>query len=208
MQVEKARPAASDAQRAQGRPRDPRMEDKVFRAVMSLYAEGGWQSLTFDAVAKRASVGKAALYRRWPGRGELLSDALSLHWFTLAAIDTGTLKGDLKALAHMLFDKLTGAYGHTNFFLQADSRKFEEVGKALAGYRARLIREAMTIVHRGVSRNELPLYINPNLVMDVIVGAIANHVSTTPGPKMEQMKAEAPQYIDQLVAMVTAGQSK
>ena len=66
----------------------------------------------------------------------------------------------------------------------------------------------MTIVHRGVSRDQLPLYINPNLVMDVIVGAISNHIATTPPEKMDLMIADAPQYIDQLVAMVLAGQSK
>lgn len=193
---------------AQGRPRDPNMEDRVFHAAMTLYSTGGWQSLTFDAVSKSANVGKAAIYRRWEDRGDLLIDALDAKWFELASIDTGTLKGDLKALAQMLFNKLTGAYGHTSFFLSADARKFPEVRQATARYRSRLVREAMTIVHRGVSRDQLPLYINPNLVMDVIVGAISNHIATTPPEKMDLMIADAPQYIDQLVALVLAGQSK
>lgn len=194
--------------RAQGRPRDPHLEERVFHAAMQLYASGGWQSLTFDAVARSAGVGKAALYRRWTGRGDLLTDALDAKWFEVSSIDTGTLKGDLQALAEMLFGKMTGEYGHTSFFLQADARKFEEVRSATTQYRNRLVREAMTIVHRGVNRNELPLYINPNLVMDVIVGAISNHLATTPPEKMDQMIAEAPQYIEQLVALVLAGQAK
>ncbi len=200
--------ASSPTNGSQGRPRDPEMETRVFHAAMLLYAEGGWQSLTFDAVARTARVGKAALYRRWAGRGELLISALEANWFDVDSIDTGSLKGDLHALAEMLFEKLTGPYGNTNFFLQADARKFEDVRRATNQYRNRLVREAMTIVHRGVSRDELPLYINPNLVMDVIVGAISNHISTTPEEKMDLMVAEAPQYLDQLVAMVMAGQSK
>ena len=201
--TQKAEPKIS-----QGRPRDPNLEEKVFHTTMLLYSSGGWQYLTFDRVSKEAGVGKAAIYRRWADRGELLSDALDAKWFEVSNIDTGTLKGDLQALAQMLFNKLTGTYGHTSFFLQADSRKFPEVRKATVHYRSRLIREAMTIVHRGVSRDQLPLYINPNLVMDVIVGAISNHIATTPPEKMDLMIADAPQYIDQLVAMVLAGQSK
>ncbi len=193
---------------SQGRPRDPNLEEKVFHTTMLLYSAGGWQYLTFDRVSKEAGVGKAAIYRRWADRAELLTDALDAKWFEVSNIDTGTLKGDLQALAQMLFNKLTGEYGHTNFFLQADARKFPEVRKATVHYRNRLIREAMTIVHRGVSRDQLPLYINPNLVMDVIVGAISNHIATTPPEKMDLMIADAPQYIDQLVAMVLAGQSK
>lgn len=192
----------------QGRPRDPDLEEKVFHTAMTLYSSGGWQSLTFDRISKDASVGKAAIYRRWENRGELLIDALDAKWFAVSNIDTGSLKGDLQALAQMLFDKLTGEYGNTNFFLQADARKFPEVRRATVQYRVRLVREAMTIVHRGVSRDQLPLYINPNLVMDVIVGAISNHIATTPPEKMDVMIADAPQYIDQLVAMVLAGQSK
>lgn len=208
MQGEKPPKSPEKPGRHQGRPRDPFMEEKVFHAAMMLYASGGWQSLTFDAVAKSAGVGKAALYRRWDDRGALLTDALDAKWFEVSSIDTGTLKGDLKALAEMLFRKMTGDYGHTSYFLQADARKFPDVRQATTQYRARLVREAMTIVHRGVSRDELPLYINPNLVMDVIVGAISNHVATTPPEKTDQMLSEAPQYIDQLVALVLAGQSK
>ena len=138
----------------QGRPRDPDLEDKVFHTAMTLYSSGGWQSLTFDRISKDASVGKAAIYRRWENRGELLIDALDAKWFAVSNIDTGSLKGDLQALAQMLFDKLTGEYGNTNFFLQADARKFPEVRRATVQYRVRLVREAMTIVHRGVSRDQ------------------------------------------------------
>ena len=51
-----------------------------------------------DRVAERAGVGKAALYRRWPSKREMLID----RPFTTSAVlppDTGSLRGDILTLA-------------------------------------------------------------------------------------------------------------
>ena len=190
---------------APGRPRDPHLEARVFQTVMTLYAQGGCQSLTFEAVARDAGVGKAALYRRWPSRGALFADALQENWLSLSSTDTGSLRGDLTALAGMLFEKMSGEFGHTNFFLQADARKFPEVAEAITTYRRELIREAKAIVYRAIERRDLPVGSDASLVMDVIVGAIANHISTTPPEKKDQMIADAPEYLERLIALVMKG---
>ena len=196
------------SKQTQGRPRDPNLEARVFHTVMQLYASGGWQSLTFDAVAREAGVGKAALYRRWSSRGELFYDALKVHWFEISSIDTANLEGDLTALARMLFDRMSGPYGHTHFFLQADARKFEDVGRAISAYRGQMINEARAVVHRAIRRGELPEKTDANLIMDVIVGAISNHVTATPPGKKDQMIARAPEYLENLIRLVVQGQMK
>ena len=198
----------SGLKHTQGRPRDPNLEQRVFHTAMQLYAAGGWQSLTFEAVAREAGVGKAALYRRWASRGELFSDALKVHWFEISSIDTGALEGDLSVLARMLFDRMSGPYGHTHFFLQADARKFEDVGRAISAYRGQMIGEARAIVHRAKRRGELSEDTDANLIMDVIVGAIANHVTATPPGKKDQMVARAPDYLENLIRLVLQGQIK
>jgi AcrR family transcriptional regulator len=38
--------------------------------------EGGYRSVTLDAVAERAGVAKTTLYRRWPSKSALLAAAL------------------------------------------------------------------------------------------------------------------------------------
>jgi AcrR family transcriptional regulator len=69
------------------------------RAALELLAESGYDRLTMEAVATRAKAGKATLYRRWPGKAELVVDAIGClknPTRTLGA-DTGSLRGDLRA---------------------------------------------------------------------------------------------------------------
>ncbi|MGW0590086.1 TetR family transcriptional regulator [Streptosporangium sp. NPDC002607] len=48
-----------------GRPPDPDLEARVHAAALDLYGEVGWAGFSLDLVARRARVGKAALYSRW-----------------------------------------------------------------------------------------------------------------------------------------------
>src|ERR1700726_2671458 len=59
-----------------GRPADPGIENRVLTAALTVYGEVGWAGFTLDAVARRAPVGKAALYRRWTTKEDLLLAAL------------------------------------------------------------------------------------------------------------------------------------
>src|SRR5260370_33443705 len=59
-----------------GRPADPGIDNRVLTAALTVYGEVGWAGFTLDAVARRAPVGKAALYRRWPTKEDLLLAAL------------------------------------------------------------------------------------------------------------------------------------
>jgi AcrR family transcriptional regulator len=80
--------AAATTPRAPGRPRSTRVDEAIIQAVLDLLAEGHTvEALTIEAVAARAGVGKATIYRRWSGKEALLVDAVS------------ALKGPLPTLA-------------------------------------------------------------------------------------------------------------
>ena len=81
--------------RPPGRPRDPRADAAILTAVVELLAEVGFGGLTVDAVAHRAGVGKATIYRRWDGKEQLVLDALSTEVQLMATPDTGDLATDL-----------------------------------------------------------------------------------------------------------------
>jgi AcrR family transcriptional regulator len=83
---------------SRGRPRDPDLEERVFDAVIGVYGESGWAGFTLEAVARRARVGREALYRRWVGKAELLAGAVAARAPQLAAVDTGSTTGDLTVL--------------------------------------------------------------------------------------------------------------
>jgi AcrR family transcriptional regulator len=74
-------------------------EQAILDAVRELVVEIGYDRITVDAIAQRARASKATMYRRWPGKAELVADALQR---TAAAEapgvpDSGSLRGDLLA---------------------------------------------------------------------------------------------------------------
>ncbi|MEI4271697.1 TetR/AcrR family transcriptional regulator [Klenkia sp. LSe6-5] len=58
-----------------GRPRDPALDVAIRQAALALLAEGGLEACALDEVARRAGVGKATIYRRWPSKDDLVRDA-------------------------------------------------------------------------------------------------------------------------------------
>ncbi|MEU7591308.1 TetR/AcrR family transcriptional regulator [Micromonospora sp. NPDC049230] len=60
-----------------GRPRSLRADEAIVEAALDLLAEGSTiEALSIEAIAARAGVGKATIYRRWAGKDALLLDAL------------------------------------------------------------------------------------------------------------------------------------
>ncbi len=188
-----------------GRPRDPGLEDRVFDAAIALYAETGWAGFSFEAVARRAGVGKAGLYSRWPTRPDLLRQTLEARWLTPQRFDTGSLKSDLTALARQIFGVLTGPHAGASRWMTVDRANHPGIREATAPYAEAAVRQGRAIVRRAIQRGELPDSVNPGLVMDLVVGAVTNHVGTTPASLRGAMLAKMDDFIGDLVATVLRG---
>ena len=67
---------ASRGPRRPGRPRSERADRAIIDASLSVFAESGTEGLCIEEVAARAGVGKTTIYRRWPGKEDLLLDAI------------------------------------------------------------------------------------------------------------------------------------
>ncbi|MPY61070.1 TetR/AcrR family transcriptional regulator [Streptomyces spongiae] len=77
----------------------PEREAELYRAVLDLLREVGYDALTMDAVATRTRSSKATLYRQWGGKAELVAKAIrSNKPGNIADVDTGSLRGDLHTL--------------------------------------------------------------------------------------------------------------
>ncbi|TQN44216.1 TetR family transcriptional regulator [Blastococcus colisei] len=95
-----------------GRPRDPSRDGVIRAAILRLLADVGYGSLTMDAVASEAGVGKATIYRRWRTKQDLVVDTISdLNRIEAAAVDTGSLEGDLRAMMHKMVAMIDGPSG-------------------------------------------------------------------------------------------------
>ncbi|MFF5056012.1 TetR/AcrR family transcriptional regulator [Micromonospora sp. NPDC000663] len=71
-------------------------DSDLFAVVIDLLREVGFDRMTIDAVAARAHVSKATIYRRWDGKAELVVAALGGRQVAVHnPPDTGSLRGDL-----------------------------------------------------------------------------------------------------------------
>ena len=59
-----------------GRPRDAALDRRIAEASLDVLADNGIAAFTIEAVALRAGVGKATIYRRYAGRDDVLAAAL------------------------------------------------------------------------------------------------------------------------------------
>lgn len=79
-----------------GRPRDRSRDTAIEKAAIELLGEVGYEHVTIEAVALRAHVSKATIYRRWKNKAELMTAAVNHYAFCKSpTIDTGSLRGDL-----------------------------------------------------------------------------------------------------------------
>ncbi|UVJ40548.1 TetR/AcrR family transcriptional regulator [Arthrobacter sp. CJ23] len=65
-----------EADRRPGRPRDTSLETTVLSAAVDLLLERDTRDVTISAITERSGVSRAALYRRWSSREELLAASL------------------------------------------------------------------------------------------------------------------------------------
>jgi AcrR family transcriptional regulator len=144
--------------RSAPRRRGDELLSAIFAATLAELDDHGYTALRMDAVAERAHVSKASLYRRWSGKMSLVVDAASASFPDSGQLaDTGTLRGDLLANLRDIAALLAGATGHALRGVVADAlsdpERAREVRRRTHGRGAQAMR---AIVGRAVARGELP----------------------------------------------------
>jgi AcrR family transcriptional regulator len=136
----------------------------IFAAVLAELGDNGYAGLSMEAVANRARVSKASLYRRWTGKVDLVIDAVSRTFPEPANVeDTGTLRGDLIAHLSEVARLLTGPTGAAlrGLFSDAlsDPARANEIKSRAQGRSARSVQ---VLVERAIARGELgPVELTP-----------------------------------------------
>lgn len=76
------------------------MDDAILSAAWDLLATGGFNAVTYEAVAAAASTSRSVVYRRWASRDELIDAAVYWQYSQekKPVPDTGSLRGDLLEL--------------------------------------------------------------------------------------------------------------
>jgi AcrR family transcriptional regulator len=90
-----------------GRPRSAEADEAIRNATIAEFAERGYDGMRIGAVAERAGVAKTTLYRRFPGKADLVQHALSTQSDEVACPHSDSLEDDLFRLVVRLRDKFT-----------------------------------------------------------------------------------------------------
>ncbi|WP_237774454.1 TetR/AcrR family transcriptional regulator [Actinosynnema sp. ALI-1.44] len=137
------------------RRRGEALEEAILRAAVDELTEVGYTAVSMERIAIRARTSKAALYRRWPGRAELIVDAYTRFAAHQVEVpDTGSLRADVIALLRGIADQATPETLHLFFGLLADAG--EELrdrirGRFVAVNPARMV----AILERAEDRGEV-----------------------------------------------------
>lgn len=160
----------------------------ISRAVVDDLSERGYARVTMDGVAKRAGVGKSALYRRWPSKLQMVLDVTATLSVPLAEVaDTGSLRTDVRASL-----EATAAWLSQPPFatiipdLVAETARSPELAPALAHAIGQPRRDrAQAVIDRAVQRGEIAPGADVELGLDLLAGPlywrlVARHLPLEP----------------------------
>jgi AcrR family transcriptional regulator len=157
--------------KAPGRPRSEKADEAIIEAAIALLAAGqSAAALSMDAVAAKAGVGKATIYRRWPNKEALLIDTVAAMKGPLPELKGESARDDLVALVAANWTNRAKRYGKVTACLLPQYSRDEEMQRV---YRAitEPRREAMrNVLRRGIATGELRADLDIELTMLMISG--------------------------------------
>ncbi|MCP2324339.1 AcrR family transcriptional regulator [Hamadaea flava] len=157
-----------------GRPRDTRVDAAILAATRTLLAEVGYGALTMDLVAGRANVGKAAIYRRYAGKQDLVF-AAAVHGRTLdPPPDSGDLRTDLRWLVGGIARSLSSPETRAALpALLADVTADDDVAdRFMRTFVAEERAYVETILDQARRRGDLRTPVDAEVVHSLVLGAI------------------------------------
>lgn len=147
----------------------------IRNAVMNELAEVGYGRLSIEAVARRAGVGKTAIYRRWSNKLEMVLEIVSdVAGRSVPMPDTGSFAGDLellmmivsRALQHRIASQIIPD-------LMAEAARNPQIAETLQkALRTHQKAVGEKLVGQAVTRGELPTDTDPEVAVDLMLGPL------------------------------------
>jgi AcrR family transcriptional regulator len=166
-------PASAATGRRPGRPRSERAEQAIIEAALELFAEKGPDGLCVEAVAARAGVGKATVYRRWRNKEDLLLAALGSLKSPLPHPDTGSVRDDLIALVTVMSqDAVDPARTRQYTLLLGEGEKYPRLMARYAETVVEPRRDVIrSVLRRGIANGQVRDDLDIEVAMLTLTGA-------------------------------------
>jgi AcrR family transcriptional regulator len=163
--------AADQDRKGPGRPRSARVDEAIVEAVFELLSSGqSADAISIEAVAAKAGVGKATIYRRWPNKEALLIDAILAMRAPLPEPRGESVREDLVALITAMRQKRMKQYGKVAACLLPELVRSEEMSRVYQGV-VEPRREVMrSVLRRGVATGELRADLDVEMTLLMLAG--------------------------------------
>ncbi len=162
------------AYRRPGRPRSEQAEQAIIEATLDLFAEQGFEGVCVEAVAARAGVGKATIYRRWPNKEELLLAALGSMKSPLPEPKGVSVRDDLVSILEVMSaDKADPRKARRYALLLGEGEKYPRL---IARYKETVVEPRRNVIraviHRGIETGDLRADTDIEIAMLALTGTI------------------------------------
>ena len=188
--------------RPPGRPRSERARAKILKAAAALLVTQGPRQMSIEGVAAKAGVSKATIYRWWESKGELALDALvaELVASMKAVPNTGSLRDDLRGYMRMVVRTYGDpVVGRTQAAIIGEMQSDPALRRAYRTHVTEPVRErSRQIFARAIERGEIPPNTDPDLILDLLIGAVFIRLLFDIGPLNQRVA-------DSLVDVVLTG---
>lgn len=188
--------------RSRGRPRSEPARQAILAAATDLLLTRGVSAVSMDAIAERAGVSKATIYRWWPTKETLALDALydQLSEPSAEPPDTGTLAGDLTVLLTGWVERVgERPFGRVIGALVTEAATDATFGEV---YRERYVEprraQARTIFTRAIARGEIGVGTDVEAAIDLLYGSLYHRLLHGHAPL-------SPEFVAYVVGVVARG---
>ncbi|GAA3547512.1 TetR/AcrR family transcriptional regulator [Amycolatopsis ultiminotia] len=137
--------------------RTARVRERIMDATVQLVGKHGLAGLRYDELAELAGVHKSSVYRNWPERETLVSEALRRYAAETAVLaDTGDLRRDLVEFLVELAACIDSPTGRALQSAAHTGQQTPSVARAVAAVFEQRLAIMRTRVDAAVERGELP----------------------------------------------------
>lgn len=185
-------PMASLVKKRSGRPRNAEIDSAVLEATSKLLAEQGYATMSIEMISRRAGVGKAAIYRRWSSKEELVVELLS---HTAPAIEPVPDLGDtraelLRTVSETIENFARRSTGGIIQGLSSESSRNPRLSRLVRKYVVDPRRDELrTVLERGIARGDLRADTDVEIAHNLLTGP-AYHRLLLGGKRLDKQFAE------------------
>jgi AcrR family transcriptional regulator len=155
-------------------PRVERSRDLILHAALDELGEAGYGAFTIESVAARAGVGKSTIYRHWPDKLDLITDAFHIfHREQAPDLTAGPPRERIERILHHVAEVVgSSAFSACIPALIDGAERDPGLRKFHHRFQAEARRPLVAVIAEGVAAGDFPAHIDAELAATALLGAL------------------------------------